>query len=165
MNRRTSLLAGVAIAALAAIVSVACGGDNDDHGKDDDHAMDGGGHMSGEAPAGSIEVLLVNWAVEPAQESAKAGKVTFWAVHEMGHSHSADEGGNVHDLQVMKKSADGGFELVGQVQGLRMGQAKALTLDLAPGDYELACNVVEEVNGNIIPHYTKGMRTPFKVTA
>lgn len=132
---------------------------------DDD--TDGHGNMSGmnQAPHGSIRVDLVNWAVEPAQTSAKAGKIAFWAVHDMGHSHGASEGGNTHDLQVMKKQADGSFELAGQVQGLKMGEAKALTLTLQPGDYELSCNVVEELKGEFIPHYAKGMHIAFTVTS
>ncbi|MBA4181747.1 MAG: hypothetical protein C0506_14250 [Anaerolinea sp.] len=121
--------------------------------------------MGGDQPAGSIRVGLVNWAVEPAETSAKAGEVTFYAVHEMGHGHMADEGGVTHDLQVMRKTADGSFEMAGQVTGLKMGEAKALTLTMAAGDYELSCNVVEELKGKVIPHYAKGMRTPFKVTA
>lgn len=76
---------------------------------------------------------------------------------------AGDEGGRTHDLQVMKRKADGGLELVGQVQGLAMGQSKDLTLDLQAGDYELLCNLVEEVNGKAIAHYVKGMHVPFKV--
>jgi hypothetical protein len=155
---------GVAVAGILAgalVVFTACGGD-DDPGM----GMGGGmtGMMSGRAPEGAIRVSLVNWAVEPAQTSAKAGEVTFWAVHDMQHAHGGDAGGNIHDLQVMRKTADGSFELVGEVKGLRMGDAKALTLDLTPGEYELACTVVEMVGDQAVSHYTKGMRTPFTVT-
>lgn len=125
------------------------------------------GNMSGMSspPEGSIRVDLVNWAVQPAQASTQAGRVTFWAVHDMSHTHDNDEGGVTHDLQVMKKSADGSYDLVGQVQGLKMGEAKALTLNLQPGDYELSCNVVEVINGQTLAHYPKGMHTAFTVTA
>jgi len=134
------------------------------------HDMSGMGHSPGgmtntAAPAGSIRVDLLNWSVVPAQVSTKAGTVTFFAVHDMGHMHSASEGGVTHDLQVMRKGSDGSFELVGQVQGLTMGEAKALTLDLTAGNYELSCNVVEQVNGKTISHYANGMHTPFTVTA
>jgi len=154
-----SLLATVALAS-------ACGGDDDSHGMGGMHGNNSSGGMTNtNAPAGSIKVDLLNWAVEPAQAQAKAGSVTFWAVHSMDHQHSNSEGGVTHDLQVMKKNADGSFEMVGQVQGLKMGEAKALTLTLTPGDYELSCNVVEEIGGKAIAHYQKGMHTPFKVTA
>jgi len=35
---------------------------------------------------------------------------------------------------------------------------------LEPGEYELACTVVEVVGDEAIGHYAKGMRTPFTVT-
>lgn len=70
----------------------------------------------------------------------------------------------MHDLQVRRKAADGSFELVGEVKGLRMGDSRALTLTLTPGEYELACTVVEVVDGQAIGHYAKGMHTPFTVT-
>jgi len=165
MIRRIATWLTVALVlALALLVTAACGsGDDDD---DDGHMMDGGmsGMMSGDQPAGSIRVGLVNWAVEPERTSAPAGEVTFWAVHDMAHGHGSNDGGDVHDLQVMRKTAEGSFELVGEVKGLRMGGAKALTLTLEPGEYELACTVVEVVGDQAIGHYTKGMRTPFTVT-
>ena len=154
----------VALFATVALAS-ACGGDDASHGMG---GMNGNnssdGMMNTNAPDGSIKVNLLNWAVEPAQAQAKAGKVTFWAVHAMGQQHMNADGGVTHDLQVMKKNADGSFEMAGQVQGLRMGEAKALTLTLTPGDYELSCNVVEEIGGKAIGHYQKGMRTAFTVT-
>lgn len=172
MKRIVLSLTAVAVLALSLVFVAACGGDDNTGGmggmigsSTTPGGMMGGsgGMMTGAQPAGSIKVDLVNWAVEPAQSEAKAGSVTFWAVHDMGHQHMSDEGGITHDLQVMKKNADGSFQLVGQVQGLTMGQAKALTLDLTPGDYELSCNVVEQINGKTISHYQKGMHTPFKV--
>lgn len=148
----THLLPLTFLLALSTAVLAACGGDDGSAGKD-----------GRTAPAGSIQVNLVNWAVNPSESSAKAGKVTFWAVHEEAHAHDSGDGGLTHDLQVMKKQANGSFETVGQVQGLKIGEAKALTLTLSPGDYELACTVVETVNGKAIAHYAKGMHTAFTV--
>ena len=152
------------VAAVLATAS-ACGDDDNGHGSDGMPGSNNTGMMGGGAPAGSIRVDLRNWAIEPAATSARAGEVTFYAVHDMGHrGDTKDEGGVTHDLQVMRKKADGSLEMAGQVQGLKMGQAKALTLNLAAGDYELSCNVVEQIGGKNIPHYAKGMRTEFKVT-
>ena len=81
----------------------------------------------------------------------------------MEHMHGRDEGGAIHDLQVMRKLPDGGLEIAGQVQGLKMGEAKSLILSLAAGDYELSCNVVEMLNGTAVAHYAKGMHTAFTV--
>ena len=138
----------------AGVLFSACGGH-------DDHAPMS---MSGSAgPAGSIRVGLVNWAVQPAATTAKAGSVTFHVVHDMAHTHTTAEGGNLHDLQVARKNAEGTFVVVGQVVGLKMGDERDLTLDLTPGEYELQCNFTEELNGTVIPHYVKGMHTPFTV--
>ena len=133
----------------------------------------GGGHMagtsggmgSGAAPAGSINVYLKNWAVVPAQSTARAGEVKFYAVHSMGHMHGANEGGNTHELVVARKNADGTYEIVGRVQDIKMGQAKELSVTLTPGEYELQCSVVEEIGGKVISHYKEGMHTGFTVTA
>jgi uncharacterized cupredoxin-like copper-binding protein len=152
------MAAGVLLAG-GLILAGCAGGDDPGHGPAD------GGHMAAmqEPPEGSIRVGLRNWAVEPSVASVRAGKVTFWAVHEM-EPHPHDGGGEIHDLQVLRKAADGSFELVGEVRDLAMGEAAALALELAPGEYELACTVVEEVNGEAVSHYEKGMRTPFVVT-
>lgn len=44
-----------------------------------------------------------------------------------------------------------------------MGDTDRLTLDLQRGEYELQCDVVEEVQGNAVSHYLKGMHTTFRV--
>ncbi|WBL34870.1 hypothetical protein O0235_08690 [Tepidiforma flava] len=159
---RRLLFAGAA--AVLGVAAAACGGSNPvtvtgGHGPGD-------GHMSAMAapPEGAIRVGLRNWSVDPAVTSARAGKVVFWAVHEMDHAHGHDEGGQVHDLQVLKKTGDGSWELAGQVRNLGMGEAALLELNLEPGEYELACTVVEETTSGVVSHYAKGMRTPFTVT-
>jgi len=123
-----------------------------------------GGMDMGGGSTGSIKVNVMNWAVKPTKTSTKAGLVTFHVMYDMGHMGAMTEGGNVHDMQVARKNADGTFEIVGQVQGLHMGDARDLTLDLTAGDYELQCNHTEELNGQVIAHYVKGMHTPFKVS-
>ena len=161
MNRRTVSLAafGLLTVFLGSLLAACGGGDNVPTS-----ATTGMPHgATNAAPDGSITVQLTNWAVSPATASVAAGKVTFWAVHDMSHAHGIAEGGATHDLQVFRKLAGGGMELVGQVNGLKIGQAKALTLDLAAGEYELACNVVEEISGKQISHYAQGMHTPFTV--
>ncbi len=112
----------------------------------------------------SINVNVANWTVKPSRTSTKAGPVTFHVMYDMGNMGAMTEGGNVHDMQVARKNADGTFEVVGEVKGLGMGAAKTLTVNLAAGDYELQCNHTEELNGQVIAHYVKGMHTPFKVS-
>lgn len=151
-----------AVLALALLGLASCG---DDDGHTGDHSSGMSGMTAGSAPAGSIAVDLVNWAVVPAQSSVKAGEVKFYAVHSMDHMHSANEGGNTHELAVARRTADGSWEVVGRAQDIAMGQAKELVLTLTPGEYELQCNVVEQVGGKIISHYKEGMHTGFTVTA
>ncbi len=159
MNRRTvALWAFAPLVLTVGLLAAACGGDDDSSAGG---TMPHGGGAA--APAGSITVQLTNWSVAPATASVPAGKVTFWAVHDMSHGHAVSEGGVTHDLQVFRKLSNGSMELVGQVNGLKIGEAKALTLDLATGEYELACNVVEEISGKQISHYAQGMHTSFTV--
>lgn len=113
--------------------------------------------------AGEVRVELKNWEVAPSTTTAKAGEVTFLAVHEEEHGHSADEAGATHDLAVLKIEADGSYSLVGRTSAIPTGQSERLTLDLDPGDYELQCTVVEEVEGEAVSHYVKGMHTSFRV--
>ena len=120
--------------------------------------------MGGGSTTGTINVNLMNWAIKPAKTSAKAGPVTFHVMYDMANMGSMADGGNVHDMQVAKKNPDGTFTVVGEVKGLGMGASKTLTLNLAAGDYELQCNHTEQVNGQAVSHYQKGMHTPFTVS-
>lgn len=162
--KRIILLATVLAA--GSVLLAACGGGDAVPSTSGPGHMASDGHAAGMTtpPPGAIRVGLRNWAVAPAVASVAAGSVTFWAVHEMEHAHGANEGGNVHDLQVLKKASDGTWDLVGEVRNLGMGEAALLTLELTPGEYELACTVVEEVGGTVVSHYEKGMHAPFTVT-
>jgi hypothetical protein len=53
---------------------------------------------------------------------------------------------------------------MGSVKDIGMGESKSLYLTLEPGEYELQCNVVEQVDGNTVSHYAKGMHETFTVT-
>ncbi len=117
------------------------------------------------APAGNITVSLANWSVKPSATSTKAGTVTFRALHAMDHSGGMETAGQIHDLDVARKNADGSFTQVGKVADIKMGQSKDLTLNLSAGEYELQCNVVEPVNGKLTSHYALGMHTAFTVTS
>jgi len=128
-----------------------------------------GGDDSG-AAVGSREVRveLSNWKVEPTRDSISAGAVTFTAVHlEEGHGDGGHGGGTepgeIHDLAVLRKNADGSFELVGRTPDIKTGGQATLNLDLAAGDYELVCDLVEEFDGKVISHSNEGMRTGFRV--
>jgi uncharacterized cupredoxin-like copper-binding protein len=115
------------------------------------------------AAPGEVRVGLSNWAVEPSTDSVAPGEVTFLAVHDEDHGHGDGEAGETHDLAVLKKGADGSYSLVARTAAIATGESERLTVRLEPGEYELACDVVEEVDGEAVSHYVKGMRTSFRV--
>ncbi len=157
MGRRVAIVA-LALSALTVLVAAAC--------SDNGGMMNGGGGMMGAAaPAGSITVQLRDWSVRPSQSSTRAGAVTFHAVHPMMDMMSSNQGGKTHALTVARKNDDGSYEVLGSVWDIGLGQSKDLTLDLSPGNYELQCNVVEELGTKTVSHYTQGMHAPFTVTA
>jgi len=158
MLGRTAVLATAALAGVTLWVATACGGTGG--------MMNGGGGMMGSnAPVGSITVQLRDWSVNPSQSSARAGTVTFHAVHPMMDMMSTSQGGRTHALTVTRKNDDGTYEVLGSVWDIGVGQSKDLTLDLSPGNYELQCNVVEELGTKTVSHYKQGMHTTFTVAA
>jgi len=147
------LLAGMA--GLAVLFAGCSSHGNDDHGMT----------MNFAPKAGVIDVHLYNWAVAPTVSTAAAGPVTFRAIHDMAHSHMANEGGVIHDLTVARKLPNGDYEVLGRVTDIAMGQAKELSVNLTPGDYELQCNTVEDLGGGrTIGHYVQGMHVDFTVS-
>ena len=167
MDRRIGSTLALVAVSMAIVVFAACGGDDDDNG----HSMGGGGMngvggtggMMDGTPKGAIVVRLSNWSVDPSKTSVKAGEVTFRAVHDMHAMHSDGEG-KTHELVVARKNKDGTFEVVGEVEDIGVGEHKDLTVQLSKGEYELQCNLVEELSGKAVSHYKNGMHTKFRVT-
>jgi len=157
MFRRSAALAAAALAVVTILIAAACSGRG--------NIMGGGGMMGGGGPPGSITVQLQNWSVSPSRSSARAGTLTFHAVHPMMDMMNGNEGGRTHALTVARKNDDGSYEVLGSVWDIGLGKSKDLTLDLSPGNYELQCNVVEELGTKTVSHYTQGMHVPFTVTA
>jgi hypothetical protein len=116
-------------------------------------------------------VELSNWKVAPAQAELTAGKVTFDAVHlEEGHGeghgggHADGEAGEIHDLVVSKKLADGSYDVVGRTSEIPTGESERLTVELGPGEYRLSCDIVEEIDGEFISHTVEGMVADVRVS-
>lgn len=148
----TGLLLGVAFV-------VACGGEDDGTAP----AADG-------TPVSAVTVNLTNWAMGPSSGVLKAGEVTFTATHVEEHGgHGASEGGETHQLLVArlpegKKGGKGDFgSTVLNLTEIKMGETKTGEATLEPGTYELACLVVEQVNGKSVNHYEKGMHSTVTV--
>jgi iron uptake system component EfeO len=159
MSRRLRVVLRIAIA-LAAVVFVACG--------NDDETAAGGGT--------TIQVALQEWAVVPDTASAPAGEVTFEIENAGEETHefvvirtdlAVTDLPTAEDGSVDEEGA--GIEVVDEVEDLAAGASETLTLDLEAGQYDLICNIVEE-EGEMemeMPqgpsHFQNGMRTEFTV--
>jgi Cu+-exporting ATPase len=115
--------------------------------------------------AREVRVELSNWKVAPSRSSLSAGEVTFTAVHlAEGHSHGGNDPGQVHDLVVLRHNADGTVDAVARTAGIPTGGEATLTVELQPGQYELICDLVEELDGKVVSHFNEGMHASFTVT-
>jgi Cu+-exporting ATPase len=125
------------------------------------------GWFSSEAavPPGTVRVELTNFSIDTSSDSIAAGTITFEAIHPSGgHAHGSDSAGQSHDLVVLRKESNGDYTVVGRTDGIPMGGSAQLAVDLQPGAYELQCDVVEEVDGQVVSHLQEGMRHSFTVT-
>jgi uncharacterized cupredoxin-like copper-binding protein len=115
--------------------------------------------------AREVRVELSNWKVAPSRVSLSAGEVTFTAVHvNEGHAHGGNEPGQVHDLVVLRQNPDGTVDTVARTASIPAGGQATLTIELQPGQYELICDLVEEVGGKLVSHFDEGMHASFTVT-
>ena len=129
-----------------------------------------GGSKPGSPEPHGLTVQLSNWKVAPDHQSMPAGPVVLDAVHmnedhggghETVDSHGA---GATHNLVVLRALADGSYEAMGRTRDLAMGERVSLTVRLEPGEYEFLCDVVEEIDGEVVSHTREGMRTTVTVT-
>lgn len=98
----------------------------------------------------SLRVELNEWSVFVAKKSVPAGVIQFIA---------DNTGGETHELVILK---DG--EELAEIEGLRSGYVQAMRIRLEPGEYELACLIVEtKPDGTKEDHYKLGMWTKFEV--
>lgn len=130
----------------------------------------GGSKPGAPAPHG-LTVELSNWKVVPGHQSMPAGPVVLDAVHmdedHHGTGHGSDDGhgaGATHNLVVLRAAKDGSFDLVARTRDLAMGERASLAVSLEPGQYEFLCDVVEEIDGEVVSHTKEGMRTTVTVS-
>ena len=150
-QQRTGLTAMAGLLAVGLVIT-ACGGDDDDAGGD------------------TIDVVLSEWSVE-APATAKAGMVTI---------NASNEGGETHELVVVRADSTAGFvqddtgkvdedgfaegDFVGEITEFEAGTSSSGTFDLTPGTYILFCNIVEEdADGTPESHFMEGMQTTLVV--
>ena len=126
----------------------------------------GSGETASKADGTVVSVDLKEWAFDASSKTAPAGKVTFKA---------KNRGKEVHELVLFKSDlapadlpvdAEGavdesgaGLELIDEVENVKPGETKEFSVDLKPGKYVMACNVVE--NGQ--RHFMNAMYAEFTV--
>jgi uncharacterized cupredoxin-like copper-binding protein len=109
------------------------------------------------AAPGQVNAKLVDFKILPKPKSVAAGKVTFLATN---------TGKVVHELVIIKTAKDAAKlgrgdgtaaekGEVAEVEGVKPGKTKRLTVNLKPGHYVLLCNVGK--------HYGAGMHVNFIV--
>ena len=54
-------------------------------------------------------------------------------------------------------------EVEARIEDIAVGDTRTLTLGLGTGKYFLICNIVEEMDGEVVSHYQEGMRVDFWV--
>ncbi len=117
----------------------------------------------------TITATLTEHEIALDSSALDAGEVTF---------EISNVGEETHELVVVRTSlgpdslpqaADGSFdeeqvEVVDEVEDLEAGNDESLTIELAAGSYVLACNIVEEEDGETEAHYDLGMHTSLEVS-
>lgn len=69
----------------------------------------------------------------------------------------------VHELAVLRVEEDGSLENMGEIEDIAAGQGGTVTIELEPGDYQLACLLVPGEADSTTDHYQEGMYTEFTV--
>lgn len=156
MNTKKRIRTTLACSALLALGLAACGDDSDSSDSSD----------AGNPAGATVVVELGEWDFVPSVESVSAGVVTLEAMN---------GGGEVHELVLFKtdlapedlpvdkegsvdESGDG-LELIDEVENVKPGETKSFTVELAAGNYVMACNLIE--NGQ--RHFMNGMYRVFTV--
>ena len=117
---------------------------------------------------GVVNVVLKEWFILPDKMTVDEGRITFKVANNGRMDHEfiiIKTDIPVHDLPVHEKGLDEkkAGEAIGEIEDLRPGEVRELTLDMPSGKYVLFCNKVEIEDHKIISHYRHGMRVAFIV--
>lgn len=112
-----------------------------------------------------LRVELSKFTVGVSRDKIDAGDVNLIVEHDgSSHAHDGSQPGVHHDLVVLRMNDDGTAEPVARTRQLLAGESEDLTLQLAPGRYDLVCDVVETVQGETVSHLAEGMHRTFIVS-
>lgn len=159
---RGSYLATAVVVALAAtFVATGCG---DDETKPAATAPTAATTAATPA-AGTVDVVIKEYTVEPNPASVPAGEVTFNVTNEGALDHemlviktdlSAKKlPRNPKEPERVDEDSKAGMETIGEVEAIKPGKSSSKSFDLKAGKYVLLCNITG--------HYTSGQYTDFEV--
>jgi uncharacterized cupredoxin-like copper-binding protein/predicted secreted protein len=103
----------------------------------------------------SVSVGLTEYTISPDRTSVDAGTIKFDAAN--------NSASMVHELAVLYVNEDGTFENMGEIEGIDPGSSGTVTINMAPGNYRLACLIAPGEAGSTTDHYKEGMHTDFTV--
>jgi uncharacterized cupredoxin-like copper-binding protein len=103
-----------------------------------------------QAPTGTVNVVLTEWAIKPTPKTVTAGSMTFVV---------KNQGGTKHELLIVRgddpkalpKKSNGSVNeaklpdgaIVGSIEGVKSQATKSATFELTAGTYVLICNIVD----------------------
>ena len=152
-KRRWLMLAGAVVALVTLVGLAAACGDDDDDADDGPDAADGA--------ETAVDVSLIDFSVNPSDDTVSAGTVTF---------NATNDGEQVHNLRVIRTDLDPDalpvdddsfmvdedqVEVVATFSDLEVGDAEEMSAELESGSYVLICNIAT--------HYGVGMTIGFTV--
>jgi hypothetical protein len=152
--------------ALAGAGAVACGSASDDDSHADTDELD---VIVAPVEGADLTVHLTNWDVIPSQREVSSGTLKVAAVHPADHETHSGSGGDLHQLVIARlkpgaKHGSGAYsELVLNLTDIKVGETKMGEVTLEPGEYELACLLVEKAGDKSYDHYKEGMHTNLTV--
>lgn len=72
-------------------------------------------------------------------------------------------GEDTHELVITHAGAPDEEGMIAAAEDIAPGETKAVVADLAPGRYQFACYIKQDVNGTVEDHYKLGMVHEFEV--
>ena len=115
-----------------------------------------------------VDLVMREWYILPDKTTVDEGNVTF-TVHNVGRMDHEFMIFRitlpVHDLPVTENGLNEkkAGKMIGEMEDIRPGETRELTVHMEPGRYVLFCNKVDKEDHKIISHYRQGMRVGFTV--
>lgn len=120
---------------------------------------------------GEVNVTLSEWFVETDVDTLPKGPIEITIKNDGALQHElliiktdipADELPTKNDGSIDEDAP--GVDVEQEIEDIDSGDRTGRTYELDAGSYVLACNIVNEVDGEEVAHYEKGMATGFTIT-